>query len=431
MYQRSGLLQRVGLALIGVALASCTPAAESGTGLDASLAIVEPQTLGFSPERLDRLTETMQDLIDSGRLSGSVTMMARHGRIAHMESLGSRNVANGVPMAPDTIFRIYSMTKPITGVAMMILYEQGKWGLNDPVSRHIPEFGNLQVGIEDADGSLTRVEPRHAMTMRELMSHTGGLSYGNGQGAVDRLYQSVNPLDPGSTLEAMIQKLSGLPLRQHPGSLWHYSVSVDVQGYLVEKLSGQSLSEFFAGQIFEPLGMDDTAFYAPPEKASRVAAYYGYGANGELVPAQDSRGRDFFSAPTLPSGGGGLLSTAEDYMRFAQMLGNGGELDGARILAPVTVDLMRSNHLPDAIGERAPGTGFGLDFSIVLDPARAGTTAGQGTYSWSGAAGTWFWIDPTYDIVFVGMIQQTGSGRPNLNALSTVLTYQALVDPDM
>ena len=415
---------------VGTGLTGCSPASESEASTALSVETPVPESVGFASERLESLTGAMQRLVDDGELSGVVTMIARHGQLVHFEAVGRQNIELDIPMARDSIFRIYSMTKPIAGVAMMMLYERGKWGLNDPVSRHIPEFDNLRVAVEHEDGSVDLEDPVHPMTMRELMSHTGGFSYGNNDTAVDALYREAELLYPHTTMQQMIDDLARIPLQYQPGSRWLYSISVDVQGYLVEKLSGQPFPEFLREQIFEPLGMADTAFYVPEDKRDRFAEYYAYGEGRALTPTVDRRGRTYLDPDVFPSGGGGLVSTAVDYMRFSQMLLNGGELDGVRILSPQSVALMRANHLPEIVGETRPGTGFGLDFAVTMDPFKAGSTTGTGTYYWSGAAGTWFWIDPTHDLVFVGMIQQTGPRRPDMRALSTALTYAALVDPD-
>lgn len=393
----------------------------------AELAAARPESAGMSSARLAHLTSGMKELADQGQLSGVVTMVARDGRLVHFETAGKRDVSSGAPMKKDSIFRIYSMSKPITGVAMMMLFEQGKWQLNDPVSKHIPEFANLQVAkINPQSGAVTRVPPDHPMTMRELMSHSGGLSYGVfGAMAVDKLYTEVNVMDANQPLQAMIDKLGKLPLLLQPGEKWHYSVSVDVQGYLVEKLSGQPFPEFLKTQIFDPLKMADTAFYVPPQKMDRFAEFYTYDKERKLVPFSAA---DYSKPPALPSGGGGLVSTAADYMRFCQMLLNGGELDGQRLLSPLTVKLMRTNALPESARQMGAGTGFGLDFAVVEDPVAAGGYVGEGTFYWGGYAGTWFWIDPVYKLIFVGMIQHRGDGMPDVRALSRSLTYQAILD---
>jgi CubicO group peptidase (beta-lactamase class C family) len=319
------------------------------------------------------------------------------------------------------------MSKPITGVAMMMLFEEGKWQLNDPVSKHIPEFANLKVAkVNPQNGSVTQVAPDHAMTMRELMSHSGGLTYGVfGSTPVDKMYTDANVLDRDATLQAMVDKLAKIPLLLQPGEKWQYSVSVDVQGYLVEKLSGQTFPEFLKQRIFDPLGMKDTAFYVPPDKMNRFVSFYTYDKDRKFVPHPGVP--DFSKPPGAPSGGGGLVSTAMDYMRFCQMLLNGGELDGKRLLSPLSVQLMHSNVLPANARTMGPGIGFGLDFAVVEDPVAAGGYYGEGTYYWGGYAGTWFWIDPVYNLIVVGMIQHRGDGAPDVRALSRNLTYQAIV----
>jgi CubicO group peptidase (beta-lactamase class C family) len=401
---------------------------------------IKPEFTGFAGERLKRLDDGMQMLIDSKQLAGIVTMVARHGRIVHQKAYGVQDIANGKPMQKDTIFRIYSMTKPITGVAMMILFEEGKWKPTDPIAKYIPEFAELKVYAgEDADGKLKLEAPAHAPTVGELMSHTAGFTYGIfGNSPVDKLYQQSQPLLAPS-LKEFIDRLARLPLVYQPGEGWIYSVSVDVQGYLVEKLSGKSLPEFMRERIFTPLGMKDTDFFVPEEKLSRLATVYTMdGKNPALTAAPHDAGVS--KTPGLPSGGGGLYSTAADYLRFAQMLLNGGTFNGVRILSPSTVQLMRSNHLPERLMNgkfgigyytMQPGLGFGYDVAVFEDPIRFGSTAGRGTYLWDGAAGTWFWIDPANDLVFVGMIQRmlSAPGGPDMENLSRALIYQALVDP--
>jgi CubicO group peptidase (beta-lactamase class C family) len=343
-------------------------------------------------------------------------------------------------MQQDTIFRIYSMTKPITGVAMMMLYEEGKWKPSDPIAKHITEFTELKVYAgTDADGKLKLEAPAHPPTMGELMSHMAGFTYGYfGNTAVDKLYLQSQPLQSGS-LQEFITKLAKLPLVYQPGEGWIYSVAVDVQGYLIEKLSGKPLPDFLRERIFAPLNMNDTGFFVPQDKLHRLATVYTSNAKSSGLTAVPSN-VDVSKVPGMPSGGGGLFSTAGDYLRFAQMLLNGGELDGARLLSPSTVTLMRSNHLPErlmngkygiGIHIMRPGLGFGYDVAVFEDPIRAGNTAGKGSYFWDGLAGTWFWIDPTNDLVFVGMIQRivTAPGAPNMQDLSRTLVYQALVDP--
>ena len=404
----------------------------------------KPEGLGFSSERLERLHAAMQREVDQKQLAGVVTILARHGKVVEERTYGKKDIASGAPMTKDTIFRIFSMTKPVTGVAMMILYEEGKWYPLDPVSKYIPEFAHLKVfkGV-DQSGNMILDDPVHPPTMRELMTHTAGFTYGFfGNTLVDKMYQDQKVMQSQS-LQEMIDKLAKVPLLYQPGTRWVYSVSMDIQGYIVEKLSGQSLPDFMQQHIFGPLGMKDTGFFVPPEKRSRFATLYASGQNGELVvnAAPGATADDYTTQPSMPSGGGGMVSTAEDYLRFAQMLLNGGELDGVRILAPPTVQLMTSNHLAPSlmtgeflIGQVTirPGLGWGYDCAVYTDPLEADEMVGKGTFFWLGAADTWFWVDPTNDLIFVGMTQRMiGPGHPNVEALSQPSVYQALLKPRM
>ena len=416
------------IALTAATLATPPVTAERGRA-SAVLDTVAPAEVGLSAERLERLDAGLQALVDDGRLAGVVALLARHGRIAFADVAGAQDVESGRPMARDSIFRIFSMTKPITGVAMMMLYEEGKWRLNDPVSRHVPELAGLQVYAgEDDDGSLRLVDADHEMTMRELMTHSAGLGYVlDPRHPVNRLFIEKRVLNPLEPLSAMIGKLATVPLLAQPGTRWIYSAAVDVQGYLVEKLSGRPFAEFLDERIFEPLGMVDTGFHVPPSEVHRVALRHAASEDGALV--LDSRGDPFTSPPAGPSGGGGLYGTADDYLRFAQMLLDGGALDGVRLLAPRTVEMMRTNHLSaEATAHMRPGMGFGMDFMIYMDPAAAGEPHAPGAYYWLGIDGTWFWIDPVLDFAFVGMIQHRGGSQHEVHGLSRNWVYQAIVD---
>ncbi len=398
-----------------------------------------PESLGFSSERLARLHAAMQLEVDEKRLPGIVTILARHGKVVEERAYGQKDLARGLPMTRDTIFRIYSMTKPVTGVAMMILYEQGKWHPTDPIAKYIPEFANLKVfkGM-DADGKMILEDPVHPPTMRELMTHTAGFTYGFfGNTPVDKMYNEQKILGSNS-LQEMIDKLAKTPLLYQPGTRWVYSVSMDIQGYIIEKLSGQSMPDFMQQHIFGPLGMKDSGFYVPQEKRNRFATLYTEGPQGELVPSPSASGapEDFASQPGMASGGGGMVSTAQDYLHFAQMLLNGGELDGVRILAPATVHMMTSNHLrsslmdSEAFAGPRPGLGWGYDCAAYTDPALADTVLGAGTFFWAGAADTWFWVDPSNDLIFVGMTQRMiGAHWPPVADLSQSTVYQALLNP--
>jgi CubicO group peptidase (beta-lactamase class C family) len=395
------------------------------------------ESAGMSAERLARLASGMKELVDQGKLAGAVTMVSRHGKVVEFDAAGKRDIAANAPMQKDSIFRIYSMSKPITGVAMMILFEEGKWQLNDPVAKYIPEFAKLKVYGTDANNNVVMKDQAHPVTMRELMSHSGGFTYGFFSNTpVDKLQLEADVLNPNNTLDEFIKRVAKLPLNSQPGTEWHYSISVDIQGYIVQKLSGMPFDEFLEKRIFKPLGMVDTGFYVPKEKLGRFAEFYSYDKDGKMlvVGPHDGLNHDFSAKPALSSGGGGLVSTATDYMRFCQMLLSGGQLDGVRILSPLTVELMRTNILPPTVPILAPGAGFGLDFAIYTDPAAAGGYYGKGSFWWGGAAGTWFWIDPVNDLIVVGMIQQVaGTGAaptgaiPDVRGLSHAWTYQAIV----
>jgi len=393
------------------------------------LATIAPESVGVSSERLRRIDAAMTRLVDEKQVAGLVTLLERHGKIVHFNAAGKLDVRKPDPLQKDSIFRIYSMTKPITGVAMMMLYEEGKWRLDDPVTRYIPEFARLKVyaGKND-DGSPKLEDAKRSMTMRELMTHTGGLGYVlNANNPVDKMIIDANVLNARAPLQDMITGLAKIPLLAQPGTRWSYSIGVDVQGYLVEKFSGQPFAEFVRTRIFEPLGMKDTAFYVPKEKLLRLAQVHtGAGAN----LAVDENRPDATLVPAGPSGGGGLFSTAADYARFCEMLLQGGQFKGVRLLAPRTVEMMRTNHVnPDPLKTMPPGTGWGMDFQIVIDAAAAGDSVSSGTYSWFGIAGTWFWIDPVEDLALVGMVQHQNLGTTRaIHGLSRSLVYQAIME---
>ncbi|EJL28980.1 penicillin-binding protein, beta-lactamase class C [Caulobacter sp. AP07] len=432
------------------ALAALLGLTAAGSVTAAPLPRAKPETMGFSAVKLRKLDETMQALVDQGQIAGGVTLLGRHGRVVSLKTFGKRSLETGEAMPADAIFRIRSETKPVTGVAMLILYQEGKWKLDDPVTKYVPEFANLRIasGV-DAEGRPILTPVSRSPTMRELMTHTAGFAYGlaDDPGSLaDQAYYRAGVLQSES-LEQMIQKVSTLPMFAQPGTLWRYSVAADIQGYIVEKLSGQSLPVFMEQRIFVPLGMKDTAFWAPPEKLSRVAAVYDADpATGKLIPAGEGPWRDITQPPPAPSGGGGLLSTAGDFARFAQMILNGGELDGVRVLEPESVALMRLNHLPASFQITTNGTanvlrpdkkpfpfgagmGYGLDIAVTVDPRASGAPVGAGTISWGGSAGTWFWVDPTNDLFFIGMIQRLGGVGSGLDATTRTVVYQALERP--
>ncbi|MDE0732165.1 MAG: serine hydrolase [Gammaproteobacteria bacterium] len=358
--------------------------------------------------RLNAVLADLQSRIDQSKLSGAVVMVAQDGKVQMTEALGYQNVEDEVPMSTDSIFRIFSMTKPVAGTALMVLYDEGKFKLEDPVEKYMPELANMRVFVNQLDdGTFETEDADHPMTIRELMSHTGGLLYTPplSQGPIAEAYAKAGIMNlPNYTLAESIPALGDIPLAHQPGTQWVYSISVDVQGYLVELLSGQSFDEFLQERIFDPLEMTDTSFYVKAENASRFSRQYRPTNDGKLRRSDSGA---FLKPPKFLSGGGGLTSTASDYMKFAQMHLNKGLLNGKRILSEEAVQIMRSNQLPEAvsgIGGLYPGNVFGVDFAIVND-SDAFNGAPVGTHWWWGIAGSWFWIDPVENIVFVGMIQ--------------------------
>ena len=420
----------------------------------------KPERQGFSSERLEKLTQLMNAKVEDGTMVGGMGMIARNGKIIYSQTYGQADREAGKAMTDDAIYRIYSMSKPITGVALMMLYEEGKFRLNDPIAMYIPEMANLQVALSTAgtgivsDGTTSTTigagdksligqtrKPTRQPTIRDLMTHTAGLTYGVfGNTEVDQAYRKAGLLGD-MNLKEFVTALGKLPLQYDPGSQWHYSVSVDVQGYLVEVLSGMKFSEFLQQRIFAPLDMKDTAFKINEGNKDRLTQLYkpeGVTADNYFSPATGSGlevADAFISAGYIyggkfESGGGGLVATARDYMRFSQMMLNGGELDGVRILSPKTVDLMTANHIGDmGLGFGRKGVGFGLDFAVVLNPGEVGEVSSAGEYNWGGAAGTRFWIDPQEQLIGLFMVQSIPH-RTRLAGDFKVMTYQALVEKE-
>lgn len=410
-------------------------------------AAADPAALGFTAEGLAALDARMAKSVDDQDVAGMVYILGKGGDIAAFGAHGiqSGDPKTGTPITKDSLFRIYSMSKPITGVAMMQLYEKGLWQMDDPVSKHVPELAGLQVLTwKDGkpvmkDGKPVLAAASHEPTMKELMSHTGGFGYGlSGDDPVNNAFRDTGVLASAS-LEEMIGKIKDIPLIYDPGTRWYYSVSVDIQGYIVQKLSGQKFGDYLKANIFTPLGMNDTSFFVTDATKPRFTDVYHWDKDkSALVANVDRPDRPGFDNPArLESGGGGLVSSTHDYARFAQMFLNKGTLGGNTIIKPETVELMRTNAIGDlrlySDGTTAnpglPGVGFGMDFAVYDDTSVTGQPYGKGTHYWGGAAGTWFWIDPANDLFFIGMIQSMGGARPdamNYRNESAKLVYGAL-----
>ena len=399
-----------------------------------------PTESGFSESGIEKLDDAMRQIVENQDVAGMVWMLAKDGNVATFESSGFARLEDQAPMQKDTLFRIYSMTKPVTGVALMILYEQGLWKFDDPISKFIPEFKELQV-MKSFDEQKTNLVPMdREPTMRELLNHSAGFGYGlRGDDPVNKAYRQKQVL-ASKDLDELINKVSQIPLLSQPGEQWYYSVAVDLQGYIVQKLSGMKYGEFLEKHIFKPLKMADTGFFVKKEDQPRFAEIHSWDSErNRLTQRPHRKDRPSYLDPNrLESGGGGLVSTAHDYARFLQMLVNEGSLEGAKVLTPESVRIMRTNSLRDELDIRGglnrpgqAGIGFGVDFAVIYDPILANSPQGPGTYYWSGAAGTWFWIDPSKDMFWIGMIQAYGQRRPgsaNMRGIAADLVYDSLKD---
>jgi len=403
---------------------------------------VDPAEVGFDPRRLARIDRHLERYVEDEKLAGCLVAVARHGRLAHLATVGHRDREAGLPIEPDTVFRIYSMTKPITSVAAMMLYEEGAFALKDPVSAWIPCFADLQV-YKNGSGPTLETEPAtEPIRIWHLLTHSAGLTYGfHRSHVVDALYRDHGHdfgSPPGVDLAAACETWASIPLLFQPGSEFNYSVATDVLGHLVEVISGQSLDAFFAERILGPLGMVDTAFGLPADQRHRLAGLYVPG-EGQRATRFDEIGPVAKGAPSFLSGGGGLVSTAADYLRFADLLRREGELDGVRLLSPRTVRYMTRNHLPGGVDLEEfgrplfaettyDGVGFGLGFAVTLDPVKNRVLGSVGEYSWGGAASTVFWVDPVEDVTAVFLTQLLPSSTHPIRTELKVLVNQALVD---
>ncbi|HEY3141055.1 MAG TPA: serine hydrolase domain-containing protein [Acidimicrobiales bacterium] len=405
---------------------------------------VDSDAAGMDAARLRRIDEHLLGrFVEPGKIAGCQVLIARRGQVAHFSSLGSMDRERAKPVEDDTIWRLYSMTKPVTGVALLTLYERGLFHLDDPVHRFIPAWRDLKVRARNADGTRRLVEPQRPMRMRDLLMHMSGLGYAldNSDITVEILRRPpADRFGADATLETLTERLAEAPLRFHPGTRWLYSWSTDICGRLVEIISGQRFDEYLRTTIFEPLGMVDTGFTVPDSEIDRFAACYTRDDDKRLVLLDDPQRSRYRRPATFLSGGGGLVATTADYLRFCQMLLNDGELDGVRILGRKTVELMRSNHLPNG-GQLADvalhggygevgfdGMGFGLTVAVSLGPVATHVVGSAGEYMWGGAASTLFWIDPAEDLLAIFMTQLIPSGTFNFRAQLKTLTYAALTD---
>ena len=402
-----------------------------------------PEAVGLSSDRLKRIESFVKaKYIDSGKLPCALTQVWRRGQLAYTSVLGSADVERNKPLKADTLFRIYSMTKPITSVAFMMLVEEGLVALDDPVHRFIPAWRDQGVFVAGAPSAWQTRRVAEPMRMIDLLRHTSGLTYGFQQRTnVDAAYRKLklDGVDSEGGLQAFVDTLGTIPLEFSPGEAWNYSVSTDVLGYLVEAISGQPFDVFLKTRIFDPLKMGDTGFFVPEDQRGRFAACYALTSSGKVVLQDDPETSRFLSDPSVKSGGGGLVSTADDYMRFCRMLLNGGELDGARLLSPKTIKLMTMNHLPggkelvhmskslfsEAVFE---GLGFGLGFAMTIDQARTKNLGSLGEYFWGGMASTAFWIDPVEDLAVVFMTQLTPSSSYPIRRELRTLVYSSLTE---
>ncbi len=389
------------------------------------------EKLGFSSERLGRIKELQQRFIDDGKLPGFVTLIARRGEIAYLDTTGYRDIAAQRPYEIDTIVRIFSMTKPIATVALLMLYERSLFNLDDPLHDYLPEFKDMMVYQNEK-----RLPAASPITIQHILTHTSGITYGNPEGTlVDRQYHEADLHNKNRPLEEVTKQIASLPLRFHPGTKWHYGMSTDVLGRLVEVLSGQSLADFIEQHICQPLGMVDTAFHIDPQKTDRFATLYHVTPENPLAVYDEPETSQYLPPVTMHSGGAGMISTIGDYYRFAQFLANDGQLDGVRLLGRKTVQRMRMNHLtPDLLpvtfefSDPYYGLGFGFGVSPMIDITQSGIMGSNGDHGWGGYAETVFWIDPQEEMIVINMTQCIPSGYHPIRKLLRTAVYQALID---
>ncbi|MGO3932984.1 beta-lactamase family protein [Rhodopseudomonas pseudopalustris] len=405
-----------------------------------------PATAGMSATALQRIDDHLQRrYLDSGRFAGTQVLVYRRGAIVHHQVAGFADLERRVPMKPDTLFRIYSMTKPLTSVAFMMLVEEGRVALDEPVAKYIPQWANLGVFQAGITAPFLTRPPVRPMQIVDLLRHTSGLTYGfQNRSNVDAAYRDkkIGEIEKSGTMQSMIDDLASIPLEFSPGEAWNYSVSTDVVGYLVEKISGQPFDQFLQQRIFDPLGMHDTGFHVPAAKAHRLAACYAADGKGGMTLQDDPTTSSFLEPPSFISGGGGLVSTAADYLVFCRALLNRGELGGVRLIGPKTLKLMTANHLPGGrdLTEMSrsmfseatnAGVGFGLGFAVTMDPAKTLLPGSPGEYYWGGAASTAFWIDPAEELITIFMTQLLPSSQYPVRRELRTLVYSAITDSNL
>jgi len=421
--------RRLSIAILTVTLFLST------IGYTQELPQAKPEDLGISGKRLERIDEVFNAYVKNNQLAGSVVLIARKGKVGYYKAFGYRDIASKSAMDKDVIFRIASQTKAIVSTGIMILQEEGKLLIQDPLSKYLPEFKETIVAEPKADGGYSAVKAKRPITLRDLLNHTAGIGYGSGIAAEEWKKAGMQGwyfADRNEPIAETLKRMASLPMDAHPGTKWVYGYSTDILGAVIERASGIPLDQFLKTRIFDPLAMSDTYFYLPKEKAGRLATVYTPKEGETLKPApiagtMDSQGAYVDGPRKSFSGGAGLVSTAKDYYLFLQMMANGGELNGKRIVSSHTVGLMTANHFPEGVTNE-PGIGFGLGFSVLLDLGKRGTPGSLGEYGWGGAYGSTYWVDPAEELIVVYFTQIRPSGIVKDQLALRALVYQALVD---
>ena len=427
-------MKKILVVLVSMSLTACVVSVNDNSSLarkPLSTTKATETKQGFSEQRLLRINSRMQQYIDEGKLAGIMTLVSRNNQTVHFAAQGMQDKAAGIPLQRDTIFRIYSMTKPITTVAALTLWEQGKFHMNDPISMYLPELANLKVYVSGSGENMILEDAKYPIRIIDLFTHTAGFSYGFTGSEVDKLYRASPMMQRKTKPENVLAELAKLPLNHQPGTQWNYGVNTDVIGFLVEKLTNMKLGEYVKQDILNPLNMQDSGFYVPAEKTHRFSEIYSNSKEGRTEAMENEPLGYFLSDPAVHNGGGGMVSTMDDYLIFARMLLNHGEVDGVRILGRKTVEYMRTNHLPANLlpyRSRSAGEGYGLSMSVTMDIGDLMFLGSEGNYGWFGAASTYFRIDPVENLIIIGMTQFVPSGTYRYADDLRNLTYQALVD---